>query len=113
MDPLGKYPGQLGFAANNKTPEGGNFNDALEQFGFSMWVKVFVDGAYSNSALGLGFQGGEKLGDHGDINLELVPLPAALPLYGTGLAILGLMGWRNRRKTLAASTIPKFGATER
>lgn len=31
-----------------------------------------------------------------------IPLPAALPLYGTGLAIMGLIGWRKRRK--AAST---------
>ncbi|MGA8588836.1 MAG: hypothetical protein WB803_06060 [Pseudolabrys sp.] len=26
------------------------------------------------------------------------PLPAALPLFATGLAALGLMGWRRKRK---------------
>ena len=26
------------------------------------------------------------------------PLPAALPLFGTGLAALGLLGWRRKRK---------------
>jgi hypothetical protein len=26
-----------------------------------------------------------------------VPLPAALPLMGGGLALLGMMGWRRRR----------------
>ena len=31
----------------------------------------------------------------------VVPLPAALPLFGTGLGILGFLGWRRRRKTQA------------
>ncbi len=31
----------------------------------------------------------------------VVPLPAALPLYGTGLAIMGFIGWRRKRKTAA------------
>ena len=30
--------------------------------------------------------------------LTIVPLPAALPLFGTGLAMLGFMGWRRKRK---------------
>ena len=30
-----------------------------------------------------------------------VPLPAALPLFGTGLAALGVIGWRRKRKTIA------------
>ncbi len=37
-----------------------------------------------------------------NINASLVPLPAALPLMGTGLALLGFMGWRRKRKTNAA-----------
>jgi len=35
----------------------------------------------------------------------VVPLPAALPLFGTGLGILGFLGWRRRRK-LAESAQP-------
>jgi len=31
-----------------------------------------------------------------------IPLPAALPLYGTGLAIMGFVGWRKRRKAQAS-----------
>jgi len=30
--------------------------------------------------------------------VSAVPLPAALPLYGAGLAIMGLVGWRRKRK---------------
>jgi len=36
-------------------------------------------------------------------NLELVssvPLPAALPLYGTGLAIMGFIGWRRKQRKI-------------
>ncbi|TNE41617.1 MAG: hypothetical protein EP348_00670 [Alphaproteobacteria bacterium] len=33
-----------------------------------------------------------------DIRISAVPLPAALPLYGAGLAAMGLMGWRRKRK---------------
>jgi hypothetical protein len=29
----------------------------------------------------------------------VVPLPAALPLFATGLGVLGLLGWRRKKKT--------------
>ncbi len=31
------------------------------------------------------------------------PLPAALPLFGTGLGVLGLLGWRRKRKPQVAA----------
>jgi len=34
---------------------------------------------------------------------EPTPLPAALPLFATGLGALGLIGWRRKRKQIAAS----------
>jgi hypothetical protein len=30
----------------------------------------------------------------------VIPIPAALPLFGTGLGILGFLGWRRRRKAV-------------
>ncbi|PHQ72228.1 MAG: hypothetical protein COB93_01105 [Sneathiella sp.] len=33
--------------------------------------------------------------------ISAVPLPAALPLYGAGLAVMGFVGWRKRRKAAA------------
>lgn len=33
----------------------------------------------------------------GSIGPSIVPVPAALPLFGTGLAILGFLGWRRKR----------------
>lgn len=31
------------------------------------------------------------------VTVSAVPLPAALPLYGAGVALLGFLGWRKRR----------------
>lgn len=38
-------------------------------------------------------------GDVGGGGPSVVPLPAALPLYGAGLAIMGFIGWRKKRKS--------------
>ncbi len=35
--------------------------------------------------------------------VSIVPLPTALPLFGTGLAIMGFMGWRLKRKVAEAA----------
>ena len=35
------------------------------------------------------------------INIPPVPLPAALPLFGTGLAVMGFIGWRRKRRMAA------------
>jgi len=37
-------------------------------------------------------------------NLSPVPVPAALPLFGTALAIMGLLGWHRRRQQAAAAS---------
>ncbi|WP_169569347.1 hypothetical protein [Sneathiella limimaris] len=36
-----------------------------------------------------------------EIEVSAVPLPAALPLYGAGMAILGFLGWRKKRNATA------------
>ena len=33
-----------------------------------------------------------------EVSVAPTPLPAALPLYGSGLAVVGFAGWRKRRK---------------
>lgn len=37
------------------------------------------------------------------VGVSPIPLPAALPLFGTGLAIMGFIGWRRRRKAFTAA----------
>lgn len=50
---------------------------------------------------------GSRDGDYDDLmvvgHVSAVPLPAALPLFATGLAALGLLGWRRKRKAQAAA----------
>jgi hypothetical protein len=36
-----------------------------------------------------------------DVSVTTTPLPAALPLFATGLGVLGLLGWRGKRKAAA------------
>jgi hypothetical protein len=37
----------------------------------------------------------------GEVRALLTPLPATLPLFATGLAGLGLLGWRRKKKAAA------------
>jgi hypothetical protein len=37
----------------------------------------------------------------GTVTITSTPLPAALPLFATGLGALGLLGWRRKRKAAA------------
>ncbi len=43
--------------------------------------------------------GVEHTGPHP--STSAIPLPAALPLYGTGLAVMGFLGWRRKRQQAA------------
>lgn len=36
-----------------------------------------------------------------NIEVSAVPLPAALPLYGAGMALMGFLGWRKRKAAAA------------
>ena len=37
-----------------------------------------------------------------DVSVNAVPLPTALPLFASGVALLGFLGWRRKRKAIAA-----------
>jgi hypothetical protein len=37
-----------------------------------------------------------------EIDVSEIPLPGALPLFASGLVGLGLLGWRRKRKAIAA-----------
>jgi len=60
---------------------------------------LVLSGTFGNE-FGLGFahdviDGKIIVGDR----ISVVPLPAALPLYGAGLAVMGFIGWRRKRRT--------------
>ena len=39
--------------------------------------------------------------DNFSLDVTPTPIPAALPLFATGLGVMGLFGWRRKRKIAA------------
>jgi hypothetical protein len=74
-------------AAEALFPQGTNFN-VLEETGAPQDLTAFG----TSSIFGLPIQFAS--------DVDVVPAPAALPLFATGLGALGLLGWR-RKKTAA------------
>lgn len=68
--------GQLFFGIGGDTPDQVGYIDNVQ----------FTDGQFSQVY---------------DFEVAAVPIPAALPLYGSGLALMGLFGWRKRRRQIA------------
>jgi len=90
---LGKTMGDWG------THFGLDLTDALI-IGFAMGIGTYNQGVtayFDNLSINTG-----NFADTFDFEVSVVPLPAALPLYGAGVAALGLMGWRRKRKQQAA-----------
>ena len=50
------------------------------------------------------FTSGSNAFEYANLTVSAVPLPAALPLYGAGLALIGFIGWRKRRKAAGIAT---------
>lgn len=62
----------------------------LDDSGFREWVFGFSSGDPRAYTLNI------------ETQISAVPLPAAFPLYGAGLAVLGFLGWRKKRQAAAA-----------
>jgi hypothetical protein len=50
---------------------------------------------------GAGGQVGDTITVDLSVDGPITPLPAALPLFATGIGALGLLGWRRKRKARA------------
>ena len=50
------------------------------------------------------FTSGSNAFEYANLTVSAVPLPAAFPLYGAGLALIGFIGWRKRRKAAGIAT---------
>jgi hypothetical protein len=60
------------------------------------YTALSVPGSNFTQAFGINNKG-QIVGDVGGVT----PLPAALPLFATGLSVLGLFGWFRKRKDVA------------
>ncbi len=72
---------------------------------YTVWVPIGV--TFAGTAESAIFSGSADYIGFDDITLGsstpgATPLPAALPLFATGLGALGLFGWRRKRKAFAA-----------
>lgn len=92
----------------------GGFANQNDEYSLFDWNTIFggtlFDAAIVAISVGIGSGTPDQLGYVDNINftngintymadfeLAPVPLPAALPLYATGLALFGVAGWRRRR----------------
>ncbi len=91
----------------------GDFNDAgdsrfneVDPIGWNNPSIYTFQQIWSGLTFGIGAEGyhdGFKIKSISvDPTLSVVPLPAALPLYGAGMAVLGFMGWRRKKQAARA-----------
>jgi len=96
-----------------------NFNTTTDQFvvgGSATGSAGQLWNFSSTTSVGFGsgnFQQGVSIGSstllgpipvgNSTLSATLVPLPATLPLFATGLAAIGLLGWRRKRKARAGA----------
>ncbi len=78
---------------------GGDINAALGDSNFSSATFALFTGV--NVITGI-FDGNVGNGDF-EFIAEATPLPAALPLFASGLGALGLLGWRRKRKAAVSA----------
>lgn len=65
-------------------------------FGVSNWADIAFDSGLAFSGLTV-----DGVPIEGEDDIAVIPLPAALPLFATGLGALGLLGWRRKKKAAA------------
>jgi len=93
-------PGGLSFFVSNYT--GNNVptpTDVVVQLFFDT---TFLEYAALTATTGFGCCSLGTAGDFTVTGVGAAPIPAALPLFSTGLGVLGLLGWRRKRRAQAA-----------
>ena len=82
-------------------PLGGNAVADINAAAGAIFIIGFDD--LSSTALQGGIYTSGLQADSPVLELTATPLPAALPLFTTGLGALGLLGWRRKRKAQVAA----------
>jgi hypothetical protein len=79
---------------------GSNFACSVADLAFSRGIFYLAAGDHSISGIATISGAGSGAGA---FIVSTVPLPAALPLFATGLGAMGLLGWRRKKKAQAAA----------
>jgi hypothetical protein len=79
-----------------------NINNALGNANYSSATFALLAGINNITIQYDGVIGGGSMSFIAEGTTAVVPLPAALPLFATGLAGLGLLGWRRKKKAIDA-----------
>ena len=74
-------------------------------FGFDWETGRNPNGGASSSVSAFTESGFYQFSDFAITDLSTTPLPAALPLFASGGALLGFLGWRRKRKNAAALAV--------
>ena len=96
-------------------PDGGNPSSFSATFGGATLTSLtnpaasasfieltfFATATAANTVLGFNFRDDPGFMFLDDVSVNAVPLPAALPLFATGLGALGLLSWRRKKKVAA------------
>ena len=84
-------------------PTSGTFTSTLS--GTNNWqleTLAFIAASTSTTITLIGYSANRSYIGLDNVSVTATPLPAALPLFATGLGALGLLGWRRKRKNSAA-----------
>jgi hypothetical protein len=109
--PPGNVDGDILITALNGITEVGQYgNDAISS-GLQEWLTVAINGALFTSIVitsDRGFAEFKQFSISGLVSCGptgcapppgLVPIPGALPLFASGMGLLGFLGWRRRKRT--------------
>lgn len=107
-------PGPVGYRANDGTDFGGlNTIIPIDLIGllfdvdtttaaFGQFPLLNLASGPNNSTFTGVVNGVEYYDVSGTADLTITPLPAALPMFAAGFGVLGLLGWRRKRRAAVA-----------
>lgn len=84
----------IDIAHSDVTYSGGNFQNFALEFSFGNYF-------FSNNTVSID-DGTHLIACNDCVSISSTPIPAALPLFASGLGAMGLLGWRRKRKNIAA-----------
>lgn len=99
---LGSGVGPAGFTGYDSGPFWGTVAQGWQSVTLSGLVGGFYQYVFTNAIGNTVDNNFGPLGSNygmykGSFTISAVPLPATLPLYGAGLAIIGFIGWKRRK----------------